>query len=94
MISILQAGCGRPSIQLSYSVNGGESVLVEGAGTQTNYSVELPAETPLDATITVDISSLPGIAKGYVTSSWENNTQEIILENGKATTEVTPNTKG
>lgn len=63
--------------------------MVEGAGTQTNYSVELPAETPLDATITVDISSLPGIAKGYVTSSWENNTQEIILENGKATTEVT-----
>lgn len=79
-----------PSLnQFSYSVNGGESVLVEGAGTQTNYSVELPAETPLDATITVDISSLPGIAKGYVTSSWENNTQEIILENGKATTEVT-----
>lgn len=79
-----------PSLnQFSYSVNGGESVLVEGAGTQTNYSVELPAETPLDATITVDISSLPGIAKGYVTSSWENNTQEITLENGKATTEVT-----
>ena len=79
-----------PSLnQFSYSVNGGDSVLVEGAGTQTNYSVELPAETPLDATITVDISSLPGIAKGYVTSSWENNTQEITLENGKVTTEVT-----
>ena len=79
-----------PSLnQFSYSVNGGDSVLVEGAGTQTNYPVELPAETPLDATITVDISSLPGIAKGYVTSSWENNTQEITLENGKATTEVT-----
>lgn len=79
-----------PSLnQFSYSVNGGDSVLVEGEGTQTNYSVELPAETPLDATITVDISSLPGIAKGYVTSSWENNTQEITLENGKATTEVT-----
>lgn len=79
-----------PSLnQFSYSVNGGDSVLVEGAGTQTNYSVELPAETPLDATITVDISSLPGIAKGYVTSSWENNTQGITLENGKATTEVT-----
>ena len=79
-----------PSLnQFSYSVNGGDSVLVEGEGTQTNYSVELPAETPLDATITVDVSSLPGIAKGYVTSSWENNTQEITLENGKATTEVT-----
>lgn len=75
--------------QFSYSVNGGEPVLVEGTDRQSEYSVELPAETPLDATIAIDISSLPGIVKGYVSASWENNTQEISLENGKATTEVT-----
>lgn len=75
--------------QFSYSVNGGEPVLVEGTDRQREYSVELPAETPLDATIAIDISSFPGIAKGYVSTSWENNTQEISLENGKATTEVT-----
>ena len=75
--------------QFSYSVNGGEPVLVEGTDRQREYSVELPAETPLDATIAIDISSFPGIAKGYVSASWENNTQEISLENGKATTEVT-----
>ena len=80
--------------QFSYSVNGGEPVLVEGTDRQREYSVELPAETPLDATIAIDISSFPGIAKGYVSASWENNTQEISLENGKATTEVTLVSKG
>ena len=69
--------------QFSYSVNGGEPVLVEGTDRQSEYSVELPAETPLDATIAIDISSFPGIAKGYVS---ENNlTTLTIIENSKTT---------
>lgn len=57
--------------------------MVEGTDRQSEYSVELPAETPLDATIAIDISSFPGIAKGYVS---ENNlTTLTIIENSKTT---------
>lgn len=78
----------RPSIEtFTYSVNGGneESVSADCNGT---IEVALPEDTPLDATIKVDLSSTPGIEKGFVTSSWDNNQTEVTLENGTASVEV------
>ena len=72
--------------EFSYAVNGGSSVSVAAEeGTQTDFTVELPAGTPLDAQVTVDLSTFPGIAMGLVESSWENNAATVALENGEAT---------
>lgn len=78
----------RPCIDtLTYSVNGGneESYSV---GYEPKIEITLPEGTPLDATIKVDLSSTPGIAKGFVTSNWDNNQTEVTLENGTASVEV------
>ncbi len=78
----------RPYIDtLTYSVNGGneESYSV---GYEPKIEITLPEGTPLDATIKVDLSSTPGISKGFVTSSWDNNQTEVTLENGTASVEV------
>lgn len=78
----------RPYIDtLTYSVNGGneESYSV---GYEPKIEITLPEGTPLDATIKVDLSSTPGIAKGFVTSNWDNNQTEVTLENGTASVEV------
>lgn len=72
--------------EFSYAVNGGSSVSVAAEeDTQTDFTVELPAGTPLDAQVTVDLSTFPGIAMGLVESSWENNAATVALENGEAT---------
>ncbi|MFD0702183.1 hypothetical protein DMP06_03840 [Slackia equolifaciens] len=72
--------------EFSYAVNGGSSVSVAAEeDTQTDFTVELPAGTPLDAQVTVDLSAFPGIAMGLVESSWENNAATVALENGEAT---------
>lgn len=72
--------------EFSYAVNGGSSVSVAAEeGTQTDFTVELPAGTPLDAQVTVDLSTFPGIAMGLVESSWENDAATVALENGEAT---------
>lgn len=78
----------RPCIDtLTYSVNGGneESYSV---GYEPKIEITLPEGTPLDATIKVDLSLTPGIAKGFVTSNWDNNQTEVTLENGTASVEV------
>jgi hypothetical protein len=78
----------RPFIDtLTYSVNGGNEESVS-AGYNSKIEVTLPEGTPLDATIKVDLSSTPGIAKGFVTSNWDNNQTEVTLENGTASVEV------
>lgn len=78
----------RPFIDtFTYSINDGNEELVS---TDNNGKIEvtLPEGTPLDATIKVDLSSTPGIAKGFVTSNWDNNQTEVTLENGTASVEV------
>lgn len=78
----------RPFIDtLTYSVNGGNEESVS-ADYNSKIEVTLPEGTPLDATIKVDLSSTPGIAKGFVTSNWDNNQTEVTLENGTASVEV------
>lgn len=78
----------RPFIDtLTYSVNGGNEESVS-ADYNSKIEVTLPEGTPLDATIKVDLSSTPGISKGFVTSSWDNNQTEVTLENGTASVEV------
>lgn len=78
----------RPFIDtLTYSVNGGNEESVS-ADYNSKIEVTLPEGTPLDATIKVDLSLTPGIAKGFVTSNWDNNQTEVTLENGTASVEV------
>lgn len=78
----------RPFIDtLTYSVNGGNEESVS-ADYNSKIEVTLPEGTPLDATIKVDLSSTPGIAKGFVTSNWDNNQTEVTLENGTASVKV------
>lgn len=79
----------RPFIDtLTYSVNGGNEESVSADYNNSKIEVTLPEGTPLDATIKVDLSSTPGIAKGFVTSNWDNNQTEVTLENGTASVEV------
>lgn len=70
----------------SYSIGGGEPVTAEA---ETSYpyetTVELPAGTPLDAQVSVDLLATPGIAKGLTESSWEGDKAVVNLENGSAT---------
>ena len=78
----------RPFIDtFTYSINDGNEELVS---TDNNGKIEvtLPEGTPLDAIINVDLSSTPGIAKGFVASSWDGNQTEVTLENGTASVEV------
>lgn len=78
----------RPYIDtLTYSVNGGNEELYS-VDYEPKIEITLPEGTPLDATIKVDLSSTPGISKGFVTSSWDNNQTEVTLENGTASIEA------
>lgn len=51
--------------------------------------VRLPASTPPNATVTVDLASDRGISQGLLTSSWKPaNATSVTLSNGTAETEV------
>lgn len=72
---------------ISCSINGGSAQLFS-VDDSIQVNVTLPEGTPLDATIDIDLSPTPGIAKGYVTTSWENNRSSVTLHNGSASASV------
>lgn len=75
---------------VSYSINGAEHVeapLAKYAGWGV-VKLELPAGTPLDARVNLDLSNNEGIAQGFQSTSWEGNRADVVLENGKASIDV------
>lgn len=74
----------------TYSVDDGAPQTYERDVMSDEYTIdiELPAGTPLDSTVTVDLSQMGGIPYGYFFSNLENNRAEVALENGQGQVEI------